>query len=507
MSYVLISVYDKEGISDLARELIASGYKILSTGGTARHLRAKGFQITDVSSFTKSPEVLGGRVKTLHPKIFGGILARRNNPGDEKDLETLESDFIDIVVVNLYPFEETIARPDCTEDEAIEQIDIGGVALIRAAAKNFAHTVVLCKPSQFSEFVERLNNGRFDIEYKRKLAKEAFAVTNTYDKAIHKYLDSDGSTDCQKDEQFLPKTIVPEQIQELRYGENPHQKAGLYSFGMGELQINQLHGKKLSYNNLLDADAALTTVLEFDKPASVIMKHLTPCGVALSDNLLDAYRQAFECDKVSPYGGIFAFNRELDGRTAEEVSKLFAEIIIAPTFSSEAMEILSKKKNLRLITYDRNLSLPHAKLRSTVFGTLAQEQDNTIFEKLDIIGTTPVSEHDLAELSFAMTVVKHVKSNAIVLSKNFATIGVGAGQPNRVGAAKIAIAQAGDKCQGSYLASDAFLPFADSIEAAHQAGVKAVIEPGGSIRDQEVIDKANELGVGLVFTGQRHFLH
>jgi phosphoribosylaminoimidazolecarboxamide formyltransferase / IMP cyclohydrolase len=503
MRYALISTYDKSGLEPLARELGTMDYRILSTGGTARYLREIGFQVTDVSAYTGSPEVLGGRVKTIHPKIFAGILSRRGNAEDSNDLEKINAHPIDIVVCNLYPFDETISQPGCTLEKAIEEIDIGGVTLLRASAKNFNDVVVLSSPDQYSEFIERMSNGRFDMEYKKNLAASAFKLTMRYDTAISKYL----SGEDKPDESLLPSTISTRIIQELRYGENPHQKANLYSFGLGDIPINKLQGKKLSYNNLLDADSALSTILEFDAPVSVIIKHLTPTGIAIGSSIKEAYAKAFECDEISPFGGIFAFNRELDSETAKEVSKLFAEIILAPSYSNESLEILSKKKNLRLLTFDPKTKPGNIKLRSTAFGTLVQENDSSLFDNFKIAGTFPVSERDMEELAFAMTVVKHVKSNAIVLTKDFATVGVGGGQPNRVGSAKIAISQAGEKSVGSYLASDAFIPFADTIEVAKEAGIKAIIEPGGSIRDQEVVDKANELGIGLVFSGQRHFLH
>ncbi len=506
MKYALISTFDKTGLEPLVRELSVVGYRILSTGGTAKYLRNIGFQIIDVSEYTGTPEVLGGRVKTLNPKIFAGILSRRENIDDAADLEKIESYPIDIVVCNLYPFEETTAKPDCTLESAVEQIDIGGVTLLRAAAKNFKDVFVLSSSDQYQEFIERISNGRFDKDYRKKLAVKAFKKTMSYDTAISGYLSGESDTGS-KTSELLDETIKPTTIQELRYGENPHQKANLYSFGMNDVPINLLQGKKLSYNNILDADAALETILEFDKPAAVIMKHLTPTGIAISSNIKDAYLKAFECDKVSPYGGIFAFNREVDPETAKEVSKLFAEIILAPSFSDGAMDVFAKKKNLRLLTFDPKISTTKVRLRGTAFGVLAQEADKSLFSEMKIAGTATVSEVDMEELAFGMLAVKHVKSNAIVLTKGFATIGVGAGQPNRVASANIAANQAGEKAIGSYLASDAFIPFADTVETAKKAGIKAIIEPGGSIRDQEVIDKANELGIGLVFTGQRHFLH
>lgn len=495
MSYALISVSDKSGLEPLARVLTTNGYKLLSTGGTSRLLRELGFDVMDVSNFTGSPEILGGRVKTLHPKIYAGILANRNDPKHMEQMQTMSFPTIDIVVCNLYPFEKTIQNPGCTLDEAIEEIDIGGVSMIRAAAKNHQHVVILSNPDQYSEFIERLQSGRFDPEYKKNLAIVAFKKTCAYDQAISSYFEGETSNGS------AHKQIMP-----LRYGENPHQKAGLYSMGMGEWKIEQLHGKEISYNNILDMDAAISTILEFDKPACAVIKHLTPCGVALAENVLEAYKLATECDPVSRYGGIIAINKPCDVKTAEEIMKVQTDIIVAPEFLPGSLEVISKKKNVIVVKYS-NKEKPAKSMRSTIFGTLIQDTDSSIFSELKIAGTTPVSEAELAELVFAMTVAKHVKSNAIVVTKGNVTIGVGAGQPNRVGSAKIALEQAGEKSFGCYLASDGYIPFSDTVELAKQYGVKAIIEPGGSIRDAEVIAKANELGVGLVITGQRHFLH
>ncbi|NLI39730.1 MAG: bifunctional phosphoribosylaminoimidazolecarboxamide formyltransferase/IMP cyclohydrolase [Caldisericales bacterium] len=502
MSYVLISVHDKTGLEPLARAITQTGYKILSTGGTADHLRKLGFQITEVASYTGSPEVLGGRVKTLHPKIHAGILCRRDNPKDMEELGKMTAESIDIVICNLYPFEKTIASQDCTLEKAIEEIDIGGVTLLRASAKNFQHVTILSDPSQYNEFIERLSLGKFDIEYKKSLAIKAFRTTNAYDGTISAYLE--GST---KDQLGVPETIHTMQVMPLRYGENPHQQAGLYSVGNNEWPITSLQGKELSYNNILDIDAALSTLLEFDPTCAVIVKHLTPCGVAIGTSMKEAYLRALECDPVSAYGGIVAINDTIDEEAAIEVGKLFVEVIIAKDFSKEALSIFAKKKNTRLVTYNKDLPRAKFAIRSTMFGTLFQQPDLSLADSFKIAGETPVSEHDLEQLTFAMAVAKHVKSNAIVLAKDFATVGVGAGQPNRVGSVKIASSQAGEKAKGSYLASDAYFPFADSIEHAASFGVKAIIEPGGSIRDDEVIAAANKLGIGLVFSGQRHFNH
>lgn len=505
MSYALISVSDKSGLEPLARVLIENGYKLLSTGGTAKMLRENGFDVMDVSNFTGSPEILGGRVKTLHPKIYAGILANRADAKHMEQMQTMSFPTIDIVVCNLYPFEQTTCKPNCTFEQAIEEIDIGGVAMIRAAAKNHQHVVILSNPDQYPEFVERLQNGRFDPDYKKNLAIYAFKKTCHYDDVISSYFESCQRTPADKEFSF-DKTVNAKQIMSMRYGENPHQKAGLYSLGMGEWKIDHLHGKEVSYSNILDMDAAISTVMEFDTPAAVVVKHLTPCGVAIGKNVLEAYKMATECDPVSRFGGIIAINRPCDVVTAEEIMKIKTDIMIAHEFLPGALEVFAKKKST-IVIKSNFTKKPSLSLRSTLFGTLVQEYDNSIFAELKVAGTAAVSETDLQELVFAMTVAKHVKSNAIVAAKGFTTIGVGAGQPNRVGSAKIALEQAGDKSVGCYLASDGFIPFPDTIELAKSYGVKAIIEPGGSVNDEKVIEKANELGIGLVITGQRHFLH
>jgi phosphoribosylaminoimidazolecarboxamide formyltransferase/IMP cyclohydrolase len=502
MSYALISCHDKTGLEELAQAITSYGYKILSTGGTARHLQKCGFQVTEVAKFTESPEILGGRVKTLHPRIHAGILARRDVDTDLEDLAKIESDQIDIVVVNLYPFEETIAVLDCMLEKAIEEIDIGGVTLLRASAKNFKHVAILSSPSQYLEFIEHLKNGNFEISYKKHLATQAFTMTCKYDSAISAYL-----ADTTKDEIGLPTTISPTLIQPLRYGENPHQKAGLYSFGLGQLPISQIQGKELSYNNILDIDAALSTLFEFDNHATVIVKHLTPCGVALGKDIIDAYKKALESDPVSAYGGIVAVNGTVDAELATEIGKLFTEVIIAKDFNDDAKKFFAKKKNLRLITFMKNQNFSPLVIRSTMLGALVQTPDDSLVSEFKIIGTSPVSEFELSELSFAMAVAKHVKSNGIAITKNFASVGIGTGQPNRVGSVRIVLDQAGNKAKGAYLASDGFIPFADSVQLSAKFGVKAIIEPGGSVNDKDVIETANKLGIGLVFSGQRHFLH
>jgi len=502
MSFALISVHDKDGLEPLVRVIIEMGYKILSTGGTADYLRKLGFKITDVKTYTNSPEALGGRVKTLHPKIYAGILFKRDDKDHIQEIENMGVEAIDIVIVNLYPFKDTVAKPLCTLAQAIEDIDIGGVTLIRAAAKNFQNVAILINPSQYGEFTKRLKEGRFEIEYKRSLASEAYNLTNLYDRAISFYLDI-----TRNDQMGVPSELKPTLILPMRYGENPHQHAGLYSLGLNERPIVQLHGKELSYNNILDTDAALQTLLEFDGNAVVIVKHLTPCGVAIGSTIKEAYEHALESDPVSAYGGIVALNGSVDEETANEISKQFTEIVLAQSFTSDALKILMKKKNLRLLTFKPDHSKTPMLLRTTLFGTLIQEPDYSLIQEMKIVGTANICETDMTELAFAMSVVKHVKSNGISITKDFKTVGIGAGQPNRVGSVKIALDQADKKAYGAYLASDGYFPFPDSIELASKYGIKAIIEPGGSVKDSEIIEIANKLGIGLVFTGQRHFLH
>ncbi|MBO8127723.1 MAG: bifunctional phosphoribosylaminoimidazolecarboxamide formyltransferase/IMP cyclohydrolase [Peptococcaceae bacterium] len=508
----LVSVSDKTGIVTFARGLHELGIEILSTGGTARALHESGVPVTEVSAETGFPEILGGRVKTLHPKIHGGILALRT-PDHLNQLREFGIKPIDLVVVNLYPFKKTVAREGVTLSEAIENIDIGGPAMIRAAAKNYQYVGVVVNPARYTEVLTALrDNGDLDGDLRVTLAQEAFAHTAHYDAAIASYL-TDFSP---RREQFPAEIALPfERVQILRYGENPHQKAAFYrdlrvrGACIGNAQ--KLHGKELSYNNILDLNAALELVREFDDPAAVIIKHNNPCGAATDEVLARAYRRAYQGDPVSAFGGIVALNREVDRETAEEMHKIFLEAVIAPGFTREALEVLTSKKNLRLLRTGEisRLTPDWMDIRKVNGGLLVQEADRELVpsSKYRIVtGVKPTAEQ-LAEMAFAFKIVKHVKSNAIVVTKDRMLLGVGAGQMNRVGAARIALEQAGEKARGAVLASDAFFPFADTVNEAAKAGIAAIVQPGGSVRDEESIAAANEHGIAMVFTGQRHFRH
>lgn len=507
--YALISVYDKKGIRDFAKNLAKFGYKIIASGGTAKELKKTGIKVIEVSKITKFPEMLDGRVKTLHPKIHGGLLARRDDPNHMKMLKKYQIPQIDIVVINLYPFEKVISKKKFTHEEAIENIDIGGPAIIRAAAKNYESVAVVTSPDRYSEIHLELknNNGIIGRDMKEKLVRDAFALTSKYDKAILSYLSP------AKDTEIFPKKLELrlEKISDLRYGENPHQKAAFYSLeGGGVASAYQLHGKELSYNNILDMDAALNIVSYFADTAVAIVKHNNPCGVAISKTVKDAYLKAFKCDKVSAFGGIVASNKIIDGHTAKEISSLFIEVIIAPDFTEPALVELKKKKNLRII----KCAIESSKKGMIDFkkvsgGMLAEELDAVELTMSDvkIVTKRQPSLHELEDMFFAWGVCKFVKSNAIVIAKNGATVGIGAGQMNRVGAAKIALEQAGKSAQKAILASDGFFPFPDSIEFAHKHNISAIIQPGGSIKDSDVIKAADKYNITMAFTGRRHFRH
>ncbi|ABO50872.1 phosphoribosylaminoimidazolecarboxamide formyltransferase / IMP cyclohydrolase [Desulforamulus reducens MI-1] len=507
----LISVSDKTGLVDFARGLAKLGVEIISTGGTAKVLREASVPVIYISDVTGFPEILDGRVKTLHPNVHGGILAMRT----EEHLSQLEEHNItpiDLVVVNLYPFRETIAKPEVTLEDAIENIDIGGPTMVRSAAKNHAYVGVVVNPQRYGQVLEALGEkGELTGDQRLELAREAFAHTASYDTAIANYLGS-----VSQAEAFRPEfnfSLV--KVQDLRYGENPHQRAAFYKdpgiTGPCIANAVQIHGKELSYNNILDANSALELVREFSEPSAVIIKHNNPCGTATAEDLPAAYRKAFAADTVSAYGGIVAVNRTLDGDTAAEMAKIFLEAVIAPDFTTEALDILTKKANLRLLktgelTEQTNDVLEVRKVNG---GLLVQQADRRVLnmDEVKVVTERQPSPQELKELIFAMTVVKHVKSNAIVLSKDGQIIGVGAGQMNRVGSARIAFEQAGEGARGAVMASDAFFPFRDTIDEAAKAGVKAVIQPGGSIRDEESIQACNEHGIAMVFTGMRHFKH
>ncbi len=514
----LLSTSDKTGLIDLARHLVEEfGFDLISSGGTATALKEAGLPVTKVSDYTGSPEILGGRVKTLHPRIHGGILARRDFPEDRTDLETNDIRPIDLVVVNLYPFEETIAKEGVTFADAIENIDIGGPTLLRAAAKNHAHLTVLCNPGQYDSYLKELrSNGKTSAEFRLSCARTAFWHTASYDRAIATYLDTAGNAESQHP--TLPDTfsISGHQIQSLRYGENPHQGAAWYQVGTtptGWTAANKLQGKELSYNNLIDLEAARQIIAEFsgssEDPAVAILKHTNPCGVAMGNSLVEAYQKALAADSVSAFGGIVACNRSLDAATATELTKTFLECVVAPDCEPEAAEILSKKSKVRILTLADLSSGPKKTIKAIAGGFLVQESDDEIPNTTEwkVVTEKQPTTDQLAELLFAWKVVKHVKSNAIVVTGDRTTLGVGAGQMNRVGSVKIALEQAGEKAQGAVLASDGFFPFDDSVRTAAAAGIVAVVQPGGSLRDSDSIAAANELGLVMVCTGIRHFYH
>lgn len=520
----LISVSDKAGVVDFARGLAELGVEIISTGGTARVLKEAGLPVTLVSEVTGFPEILDGRVKTLHPKVHGGILALRNED-HLRQLAEHEIAPIDLVAVNLYPFKETVAKPGVTLEEAVENIDIGGPTMVRAAAKNYRHVVVAVNPSRYGNILAALQKkGEVDIKLRMELAQEAFAHTAAYDAAIFDYLQSLKGEQVQgmEAEQEVVSVKFPRELtvsfelaQTLRYGENPHQKAAFYKdsrlYGACVGNAVKLAGKELSYNNILDVNAALELAREFTEPTAVIIKHNNPCGVASAGDLCTAYKKAFAGDPVSAFGGIVAFNRELDRDTANEMVKTFLEAVIAPGYQEGALEVLKKKKGLRVLETGRLAShlSDRFEMRKVRGGILVQEWDEEVLREdaLRVVTKREPSREEMEELVFAMKIVKHVKSNAIVITKERQLIGVGAGQMNRVGAAKIALEQAGEKSKGAALASDAFFPFRDTLDEAAAAGVSAVIQPGGSVKDEESIQAADEHGMVMVFTGMRHFKH
>ncbi|MUL35303.1 bifunctional phosphoribosylaminoimidazolecarboxamide formyltransferase/IMP cyclohydrolase [Gloeocapsopsis dulcis] len=502
----LLSVSDKTGLVDFAQSLVAEfGFDLISSGGTAQALKDAELPVTKVADYTGSPEILGGRVKTLHPRIHGGILARRDVPQDVTDLENNQIRPIDLVVVNLYPFKETIAQPDVTLPDAIEQIDIGGPAMLRAAAKNFAHLTVLCDPTLYSTYLQELrqHNGEVSLSFRQQCAIKAFSHTSGYDQAIASYL-------IGAREEF---TLMGTQLQVLRYGENPHQEAAWYQTGVNEsgwTAAKKLQGKELSYNNLVDLEAARQIITEFtDTPAATIIKHTNPCGVALGDTLVEAYTKAFNADSTSAFGGIVALNQPIDAATATELTKTFLECVVAPGCEAEAQEILAAKSKVRVLILPNLSAGPKETIKVIAGGFLVQAADDVVADtsKWQVVTQKQPTAEQLAELLFAWKVCKHVKSNAIVVTRDRTTVGVGAGQMNRVGSVQIALDQAGEKANGGFLASDGFFPFDDSVKTAVAAGISAIVQPGGSMRDQDSINAANDLGLVMMFTGIRHFLH
>lgn len=505
----LISVSDKQGVTEFAKGLERLGYEIVSTGGTLKKLQETGVGAVSVTSITKFDEILDGRVKTLHPNVHAGLLARRDMDSHTEQLAERDIAPIDVVAVNLYPFKQTIAKEDVTEEDAIENIDIGGPTMLRAAAKNFQGVTVIVDPEDYPSVLEQLENDSLGKEKRKQLAAKVFRHTADYDAMIAGYFN-------QITEEKSPSTytVTYEKVQSLRYGENPHQQAAFYrSSGSRSASLanaEQLHGKELSYNNIQDANAALEIVLEFHEPAAVAVKHMNPCGVGIGENISSAFQKAYQADPVSIFGGIVALNQKVDAATAEQLKEIFLEIVIAPSFEKDALDILTRKKNIRLLKVDLTKGKPKEdKLVSVAGGLLVQDVDQGTIGKEDIqvVTNRQPSDEELESLLFAWKVVKHVKSNAIVLAKENRTIGVGAGQMNRVGAAKIALEQAADLAEGSVMASDAFFPMPDTVEAAAKAGVKAIIQPGGSKRDEDSIKACDENGIAMVFTSMRHFKH
>ena len=506
----LVSVSDKTGVVEFAQQLRSLGWEIIATGGTMKLLRDSGVEVINISDVTGFPEICDGRVKTLHPKVHGGLLARRDDESHLAALKENSIEFIDMVCVNLYPFRQTIAKPDVTMEDAIENIDIGGPSMLRSAAKNYKDVTVVCNPANYAKIIEEIKaNGNTTVETRLQLSAEAYTHTAEYDSMIATYMRKAAGLN---EKLFLEFDLV----QGLRYGENPHQQAKFYgSAEAGSYSLanaKQLNGKELSYNNIQDANAALCIVREFDEPFCVGLKHMNPCGAAIGTDVVDAWTKAYEADKVSIFGGIVAVNREVNREVAELMKPIFLEIIMAPSFSEEALEVLSSKKNLRLLQVD--MSKDESVVNQYVSvngGLLVQDLDKTTAEvtaEMCVTETKPTAEQ-VTDLNFGWRVVKHVKSNAIVVVKDGHTVGVGAGQMNRVGSAEIALkqAQAAGFTEGLVLASDGFFPFDDTVTLAAQYGVTAIVQPGGSVRDEDSVKKANECGITMLCTGMRHFKH
>lgn len=511
MTRALISVSDKKGVIAFAEGLIENGIEIISTGGTKKVLDEAGIPTISIEEVTDFPEMMDGRVKTLHPKIHGGLLGRRDLASHMKDMAASQITPIDFVCVNLYPFKETIMKSGVTEEEAIENIDIGGPSMLRSAAKNHQFVTAVVDPADYPVVLSELKEqGGTSLATRKKLAAKVFRHTAAYDALIAQYLT--GQVAEREPEKL---TLTFDRKQDLCYGENSHQKAAFYETALPEsysiAQAQQLHGKELSFNNIRDADAALRIMREYQEPTVVALKHMNPCGIGSASTIFAAWNAAYEADPVSIFGGIIVLNREVDLPTAEAMHKLFLEIIIAPSFTPESLEVLKTKKNIRLLTVDFTVkeSTYTEETVSVLGGLLVQDEDVAMEEKQDwqVVTDRKPTEEELAAMAFAWRAVKHVKSNAIVLANEHQTVGIGAGQMNRVGSVKIAIEQAGAKTKDAVLASDAYFPMDDSVEYAAKHGIKAIIQPGGSIKDQASIDMANKYGVAMVFTGVRHFRH
>lgn len=512
----LISVSDKTGIVEFAKELEKKGIEIISTGGTYKKLKEEGVNAIEISELTGFPECLDGRVKTLHPKVHAGILAMRSNPNHMKQLEDLNIDTIDFVVVNLYPFKQTILKENVTRAEAVENIDIGGPTMLRSAAKNYQDVAVITDPNDYKIVLDELDkNGQVSVDTKFYLMQKVFEHTSNYDTMISKYIKE------QRNDESFPEalTLTYEKVQEMRYGENPHQKGALYKeVGKceGSLTIaNQLNGKELSFNNINDTNGALELLKEFEEPTIVACKHGNPCGVGSGSDIYEAWEKAYTADKTSIFGGIVVSNREITTKVAEEMKEIFLEVIVAPSYEANALELLKTKKNLRI------LELPSVAVKQPASaydikkingGIIVQTIDSKLLDEYEVVTNRKPTDKELEDMLFTWKIVKYVKSNGIALGKDKQSIGIGPGQVNRIWAAKQSIEHSkelinDDIVKGAVLASDAFFPFADCVEEAHKAGITAIIQPGGSVRDQESIDKCNEYGIAMVFTKMRHFRH
>lgn len=512
----LISVSDKTGIVEFAKELENCGVEIISTGGTYKKLKEEGIKAIEISELTGFPECLDGRVKTLHPKVHAGILAIRNNPNHMKQLEELDIDTIDFVVVNLYPFKQTILKDGVKREEAVENIDIGGPTMLRSAAKNYQDVSVITDPSDYEKVLEELKqNGQVSVDTKFYLMQKVFEHTANYDAMICKYIKE------QRNDESFPQelTLTYEKVQEMRYGENPHQKGALYKeIGKceGSLTIaEQLNGKELSFNNINDTNGALELLKEFEEPTVVACKHGNPCGVGSASNIYDAWEKAFNADKTSIFGGIVVSNREITLDIAKEMKEIFLEVIVAPSYEKEALELLQTKKNLRVLQLP-NISKKQPEgaydIKKINGGIIVQTIDSKLLDNYEVVTNRKPTDKELEDMLFTWKIVKYVKSNGIALGKDKQSIGIGPGQVNRIWATKQSVEHAEELIEegitkGAVLASDAFFPFADCVEEAHKAGITAIIQPGGSIRDQESIDKCNEYGISMIFTGMRHFRH
>lgn len=510
MKRALISVFHKDGIVEFALELKKLGWEIVSTGGTFKILKEAGIEVIEVEDVTKFPEILDGRVKTLNPYIHGGLLYRRDDENHVKTIEDMQIKGIDIVVNNLYPFEETIKKPGVTHEEIIENIDIGGPSMIRAAAKNYNDVTVIVDPSDYEKVLNELKSeGNTTIKTRQYLARKVFNYTAYYDALISNYFN-------EIEEVVFPEilTLAYKSKDELRYGENPHQRAAFYK-EVGKIEGTlagaiQLHGKELSFNNINDANGCIEALKEFDEPTVVAVKHANPCGIGSGENISEAYEKAYSSDKVSIFGGIIAANREIDEKVAEKVNEIFIEIVMAPSFTEKALEILTQKKNIRILKIENIIDKKYKELdiKKVLGGLLIQDKDNVLLgEELKIVTKSQPTEKEMEDLLFAWKAAKNVKSNGVVIVKDKGTIGIGLGEVNRVWAVQNAIERAGENVNGAVLASDGFFPFKDSIELLAKAGVRAIIQPGGSLKDNEVIEEADKNGIAMIITGIRHFKH